>query len=245
MGGGNDAILERFRGAFAQENSARIYFLFSSFGGACCCLVLINKDARKHMKVVHGSATYCTPAPEPTDINPPALPTARSRRSDFSNVYGISIRKKKQKKQAHVDVVRETISSLHPGKYYPEPERNPRIRPPDGVFFGHPSRSAHESPLFLHSSRLLFAFLPSVLFFFPPPIAHFPLQFKSRGQTFVLGRIFYSRHTKHDMPDRRTCRTLRHCVRTQRNPATAINASWAQSGSLAYFMCALLSHLLG
>lgn len=34
-------------------------------------------------------------------------------------------------------------------------------------------------------------------------------------------------------------------VRTQRNPATAINASWAQSGSLAYFMCALLSHLLG
>lgn len=32
---------------------------------------------------------------------------------------------------------------------------------------------------------------------------------------------------------------------TERNPATTINASWAQSGSLAYFMCALLSHLLG
>lgn len=129
------------------------------------------------MKVVHGSATYCTPPPEPTDINPPALPTARSRRSDFSNVYGISFRRKKKtkKKQAHVDVVRETISSLHPGKYYPEPERNPRIRPPDGVFFGHPSRSAHESPLmFLHSSRLLFAFLPSFLFFFPSPHRSLP-----------------------------------------------------------------------
>lgn len=113
-----------------------------------------------------------TPPLEPTDINP-SLSTARLHRSDFSNVYGISFRKRKKKKTKNksppTSSVKQSPASIQEN-IIPNP-RNPWIRPPDGVFFGHPSRTAHESPLmFLLSSRLLFAFLPSILFFTLHPL---------------------------------------------------------------------------
>lgn len=92
--------------------------------------------------------------------------------------------------------------------------------------------------MFLLSSRLLFAFLPSVLFFFLHPLLTPVCIWKSgtdvRIRLFLF--FFYSCHTQHDTPDRRTCRMLRQReIRLLRStPAGLKVGAWPISCVLYY-----------